>query len=273
MTDFQKIRQAFRSEKLILTQDGAWTVAPAVFLLSDDDDVPDAAVIRPSVSDLTLWRKIGVAERPTADLAIEWLKALPSGKALSQDDARRVRALLVRHPIRIWEECEHWINLAGEWVPGNDLSYALTMQSLIPWRHLHQWVKQRTADLQRLPGEATGNPPFSALSPLSTQIEERFQKTPLFAGQPVRKEWLRTFGAELCRVEFDTEDETQRVRALAEPLAKIDWLEMAGLEIISYIDGTPAGTPRQPFHREPDFGVTSVNYSFAELLARAQTPH
>ena len=29
---------------------------------------------------------------------------------------------------------------------------------------------------------------------------------------------------------------------------------------------------RQPFHREPDFGVTSVNYDFAELLARAEVP-
>jgi len=29
---------------------------------------------------------------------------------------------------------------------------------------------------------------------------------------------------------------------------------------------------RQPFHREPDFGVTSVNYSFAELLARGESP-
>jgi hypothetical protein len=29
---------------------------------------------------------------------------------------------------------------------------------------------------------------------------------------------------------------------------------------------------RRPFHREPDFGVTSVNYSFAELLARAEDP-
>lgn len=29
---------------------------------------------------------------------------------------------------------------------------------------------------------------------------------------------------------------------------------------------------RQPFQREPDFGVTSVNYSFAELLARAGSP-
>ena len=30
---------------------------------------------------------------------------------------------------------------------------------------------------------------------------------------------------------------------------------------------------REPFKREPDFGVTSVNYDFAELLDRAQAPH
>jgi hypothetical protein len=29
---------------------------------------------------------------------------------------------------------------------------------------------------------------------------------------------------------------------------------------------------REPFRREPDFGVTSVNYDFAELLARATEP-
>jgi hypothetical protein len=29
---------------------------------------------------------------------------------------------------------------------------------------------------------------------------------------------------------------------------------------------------RQPFKREPDFGVTSVNYNFSELLARAGSP-
>jgi hypothetical protein len=29
---------------------------------------------------------------------------------------------------------------------------------------------------------------------------------------------------------------------------------------------------RRPFRREPDFGVTSVNYDFAELLAQAEAP-
>ena len=243
-TDFQKIRQTLRTEKLILTHDSAWATASTIFLSSDNEDVPDAAVVRPSVSDLTLWRKVGVAERPTADLAIEWLKSLESGAAVSQEEARRVRSLQVRHPIRIWEECGHWLNLAGEWAPVENLAYALTMQSLIPWRHLHQWVKQKTADLQRLPGETTANSPFSELPPLAALIEERFQNNPLFAGQPVKRDWLRTLGAELCRLELDSEEETDRVRALAACLARTDWLETPGLEIVPYIDGTPAGTPR-----------------------------
>jgi hypothetical protein len=29
---------------------------------------------------------------------------------------------------------------------------------------------------------------------------------------------------------------------------------------------------RRPFQREPDFGVTSVNYHFAELLGRSGEP-
>jgi hypothetical protein len=29
---------------------------------------------------------------------------------------------------------------------------------------------------------------------------------------------------------------------------------------------------RRPFHLEPDFGVTSVNYDLKDLLARAEQP-
>lgn len=37
-------------------------------------------------------------------------------------------------------------------------------------------------------------------------------------------------------------------------------------------DGHRVHYVRRPFQREPDFGVTSVNYDFAELLARAENP-
>lgn len=37
-------------------------------------------------------------------------------------------------------------------------------------------------------------------------------------------------------------------------------------------DATVTRYVRQPFHREPDFGVTSVNYNLVELLARSEQP-
>jgi hypothetical protein len=242
--DATSIRKAFRTKKLILTEDGSWADAKGVFLYASEDDAPGAAVVRSSVNDLTLWMKVGVAERPTVELALEWLKALPSGKALSQEDARRVRNLLARHPIRLFEECEHWLSLAGTWEPVSSLRFAVTMQSLTPWQHLHEWVKKQTANLRDLQVEVTANPPFSILPPLAGAVEERFSIPPANAHSPEHKPWLATFGAELARVELDSEDETSRVRTLAARAAKTRWHRIAGVEVVPYIGGKPAGTAR-----------------------------
>jgi len=243
--DLANIRKAFRNEKIILTEAGEWASASSVFLSSDEEDVPGAAIIRSGVRDLTLWRKIDIADRPTADLAIQWLKELPSGKPLPQEEARRVRALLTRHATRIWAECGYWLNLAREWAPVESLEYALTMQSLVEWSHLHEWVKQKTADLQRLPAEITDALPFSNLPRLASRVEDRFHVNPLFPGNPERRPWLNRLGAELGRAELDTEADTARIRTLAVDLAETVWRTTPALEIIPYIDGTPAGMPRR----------------------------
>jgi hypothetical protein len=46
------------------------------------------------------------------------------------------------------------------------------------------------------------------------------------------------------------------------------------LAIVEFLDGDSHRVHyiRQPFSREPDFGVTSVNYDFAKLLTRAEAP-
>ena len=46
------------------------------------------------------------------------------------------------------------------------------------------------------------------------------------------------------------------------------------LAIVEFLDGDAHRVHyvRRPFQREPDFGVTSVNYDFPELLARAEHP-
>jgi hypothetical protein len=54
-------------------------------------------------------------------------------------------------------------------------------------------------------------------------------------------------------------------------------MKLEYFQIIASMHGILLGTHRvhhlrQPFQREPDFGVTSVNYDFAELLERAGNP-
>jgi superfamily II DNA or RNA helicase len=46
------------------------------------------------------------------------------------------------------------------------------------------------------------------------------------------------------------------------------------LAVVEFLDanGHRVHYVRRPFQREPDFGVTSVNYDFSELLARAEVP-
>ena len=244
-SELSDIKDAFLEEKIVLAESGIWTTVGGVFLSTDEAEVPGAEVIRPSVRHLALWRRLDVAERPTMELTIDWLKKLPSGEVLSQSDIRRVRAVLARDAIRIWQECGHWLNLAGEWAPTASLAYSLSMQSLVRYSNLHEWVKQKTADLQLLQVEIAGMVPFSLLSPLATQIDEQFHKSPThFEGQ-TRPAWLRQLGEDLQRLDDDGQSQTEETRLLAASLAATVWQNVPGLELIPYIGGVPAGTPRR----------------------------
>jgi hypothetical protein len=46
------------------------------------------------------------------------------------------------------------------------------------------------------------------------------------------------------------------------------------LAMVEFLDGDTHRVRylREPFRREPDFGANSVNYGFAELLARGEAP-
>lgn len=239
------IKAAFQNERIILTEDGSWTTARGAFLAPDDIDAPGVALVRAAVRELSLWRKVGVADQPTADLAIAWLKSLPSGVSLSADDARRVKTLLPRHAHRVWHECGHWLTLAGEWAPIDSIKYALTMQSLVGWSHLHEWVKKATADLQRLPVEVIDTPSIKAVPILADRIEERLGRTMRLSAPAERRDWLSTLGALLARTKWDDTEEQEKIRRLGHVLSDSRWQVAPKLEIIPYIDGTPAGTPRQ----------------------------
>lgn len=241
----QQIISAFNENKIILTEQNEWASAGEVFVNSDEEDVPGAALVHPSCRNLALWHKVGVADRPTADLAIEWLKNLGSGEPLAADELRRVRSLLPRYPERIWSECSHWLNLEGEWTQTDELPFALTMQSLVPWKHLFRPFKQKTADLQKLSEETCQKYPFSDLRRLAGSIEDRFQEQLFDLPAPQRKPWLYTLGAGLRRIALDDPEEQARIHGLADRLATSSWQVAPGIRTVPYIDSTPAGTPRR----------------------------
>lgn len=241
--DAGTIKDAFRSEKLIYTAGNEWMTAASVFRSSGEEDVPGTAIVRPTVADLALWQNVGVAERSSVDLVITWLKTLPSGSKLSRGDLKRVESLVARHPVRIWEECGHWINLADEWVSASTLDYALARQSLA-WSHLHDWAKQRTADLRHLLPEAARTAPFAQIPALALLLEDRLHDARDIQGQPEERLWLTTFGSELLRFVGKDDDETKRVRDLALRVATTRWQHVPDLAIIPYLNGTPAGMPR-----------------------------
>lgn len=242
--DFAAIKSAFKSERLILTDNGAWETSAGVFLHANEEDAPGAETVRSAVRHLTLWRKIGVEDRPTPELAIQWLQSLPSS-LLSDADFRRARALLQRHARRVWDECQHWLSLSRRWTPVDEFDYALTLQLLIAWKHLHPWVKDKTADLQNLSSEISQSGPFAPIPLLAAHIEERFHRKGTGAAKPEKRVWLTQLGLEIQRIELQDDEETERIRALARALTETRWQTTRELEIIAYIDGKPAGTPRR----------------------------
>jgi len=193
-------------------------------------------------SQLSIWRKIGVNEHPTVDLTIEWIKGLPSGEKLPPTDTRRIKVLLGRHPTRIWQECGHWLNLVGEWIPVEDFQFSLSMQSLIRWTNFHDWVKEKTADLQMLSADLVREQPFASWPSLASQAEKRIEK-PQKPGRRIALDWLQTLGRLLIRIRLDDEPQTVRIRALAVRLAETEGQQVEMISVIPYLSGKPAGLP------------------------------
>jgi len=239
----ESLKRVFHAEQLIFTTENTWTRASEVFL-NGGDEVVGVPLVHDGLKGLTLWQRIEVEDRPTIDRVIAWLRNLPSNEKLLGDDLRRVRDILARYPTRVWDECGHWLNLEGEWVPAETLHYQISMQSLVAWRHLFPGVRQQVADLQRLPYDVVNLPPFCELASLGSVITERIQIDVTACSPPRTPGWLFSLGQGLARIAFDNAEKTDSVRELGHRMARTQWMTVTPLETTPYIDGTPAGTGR-----------------------------
>lgn len=243
--DLAQIARAFQTENIILTRDSQWVTSAGVFLAANEEDAPGAPLVRESVGDLTLWGKVGVADRPTADLALRWLLSLRSGSALPPADLRRVRALMARLPQRIWHEVRHWLNLPGQWTPVEHLKFAVRDQDSLHTEGLFPGVIEQVADFRGVPERALCVPPFVGIASLSQSIEERIQEhAPEEAARTDRGAWVNVLGTCLQRLRLDGDVQQHRIWDLGRRLASTRWIEVSNLNVLPYIAGTPVGTAR-----------------------------
>lgn len=243
--ELSTVRQAFQGEKLVLAEGGGWFTVREVFLTANEDEVPGVPLIRATMRSLQLWTKIGVADRPTVDLALQWLGGLSTAKPLSAEEARRVRALLARHASRVWVECGHWITPDNHWVWNPGLKYALLKSPRFEWKGLFPGILQKTADLSFLEDSGADIPSFAALESLAVKIDVCLDGNPERVGDTRGHPWLNRLGQELARVVLKDDEETQRVREIARRLEGTAWCQVGGLKTVPMLNGTPAGEPKK----------------------------
>ena len=169
---------------------------------------------------------------------------LPSGQVLQPNEYKRVRSLLSRYPDRIWAECKRWLNVEGQLVSVSNIEYAISMQSLLPWKHLFTEIKQKTADFQMLRADVRERPPFSQTLDLADSIEERLEREPETVC-PQDKPWLTSLGQGLSGMILEDPTETMRIRRLADRLVRTRFQFTPDLETVPYVAGVQVGTARR----------------------------
>ncbi len=245
-SDLEKARAAFRGERLILTGAGEWATCAEVYQRACEDDLPDAPVVHPSVQDFSMWARLGVADRPSAELVLDWLSNLESGKVLEPGIVRRVRTILQRFPTQVWDQCRHWLALDNAWMPVTRLRFRLTMRGLTKWGDLFPVIKAETANLQMLSAEACDRQPFLSLPDLGASIEYRLTQPPEEPCYPEKRPWLATLARRLLRIKLADEAETMRIRSAAARMEQAVWQPFKTIGVTPYIDGTPAGQAHSP---------------------------
>lgn len=241
-----ELRTIFLSEKLILTSTEGWATANAVFLSEDALVMPNVSVIHELAKNLSLWQRLGVADKPTEDRVLAWLKALPIGAPIPIDQFDAIQGILAQMPSRVWSECDRWLDLNGRWLAIEDFLYVLNETGFSVVDELFLAVRQQTADLRFLPDDCRARPPFADMPSLTSLIELRTGDSHELVGTPRSKAWIVAFANQLQRIRLPHEKQQSLVRQEALRLSETTWWTVRGrLEIVPQLDETPVGTPHE----------------------------
>jgi hypothetical protein len=243
--EIHALRKQFSSQALIWTSDEQWSSSGEVFCFADKETMPDAATIHASVDKLPLWKRLGVADRPSLDLVINWLSQLETGK-LEPSTARRVQACLKAFPHEIYNQVNAWLSLNQHWQSIDSFHYKHRDGADLRISDLFVAAKRNTADLRGIrPADLDGNL-FSHVNDLHTAV--KFVVAEVVRSGPAISApgWLNELGKTLERILLDDKEAQGHIRQHAARFATCLWQPISSLQVTPYLDNAPVGQPQRP---------------------------
>lgn len=242
LDDQQVIVKEFTSQKLIFTEDGHWVFPYQVYILADDFEVVGLNTVMTSLSALSLWRHIGLSERPNSSNAIEFMNTLETGIEINQDLLKFVVILLKRFPEQILTECRIWISMLGRLEDLDTLLYA-SKTSEIDSYNLFDIILSQTADLSFFENCNIENlMRIGSFHDLQVSIEYALNPDSSIKSQAKDcPQWLQTFGE--CIANIDNSNDYLKFdnKSFGARLQNLKHVYVSDLSLIPLIKGRPIG--------------------------------
>lgn len=239
--EIRVVKDFFKENAIILTEDMQWVTSEEVSIGSDEDDVPNAPTIHKKFRELSLWRRINISPKPSAERAIKWFKTMKSVLKVPETDRKRVKNVLRSYPQQIWDECSCWLNLLDEIIEIERLEYRVTEESNVQTDSLFDDFKNKTADMRMLPQEKTGEYPFDSICDIADCIEEEIPLRDSDIKKVEDKLWMREIGEHISRIRDEGYPDKSAIMENGARLAKTKWVEVKRLRVQPLIAGLPAG--------------------------------
>ncbi len=196
------VKDAFEQRNLVLTDQGEWTSCQHVFISADDFAGSGITALLKPVQRLSLWRQLGLPERPNEQSAIKVISEIPIDTDLGEQTIELCRAFLRRFTNAILKDCEVWITVNGQLKRINELSFGLADNDINTDSLFHETLG-RCADLRFLDSHGQKillNGAF--LQDLGASISFQLaDMPPSDTRNYLRPQWLRVFG--LCVSQLD----------------------------------------------------------------------
>lgn len=242
--DRSLIVEEFKGNHLVCTEQGEWHAPSNVFVSGDGMEPAGIQTVLSQLQHLSLWRHVGIPERPNAETAVIYIGSLRIGVELDTTVNRVVTALLKAFPQVVISECEVWLSLADRLQAIGQFNYGLSSNA-IAVDSLFDEILASTADFRLLDGLGVHSLMSTVgLRALDSALCYELEAPDNSAKRDAqRSPWLEAFGLCVSRMVRLDEGESPGYLSLGTQLCESRVCCRDEIRIIPMIDGKPVGTP------------------------------